>query len=249
MRLSLRSGYLGLALADTLLAALGPRAHSLRWATKPLLMPALAASLRSPDRAAGRSPGRAAGRAPGAAPTRTPRHAAGTAAPRLRRATLAGLASGWAGDIALLGEGETCLVAGAAAFGAGHVCYIAGFCSARRRPAAPTRATCAAVAIAGSVGPMAAAVAARRSRALGPVVGGYAALLCGTVAAAGQLEPTRRRRSAVAGAALFLASDGLIAARTFGPARLRTGVVARALDGAVMAGYAAAQYLIADASR
>lgn len=98
--------YAATALADTWMAGhRDPRVRSWRRATKPALMPLLAVRLRS-------SPATA-----------------------LTGPTLAALAAGGAGDVALLRQGERAFLAGLACFAAGHVAYVAG----ARRVASPPR--------------------------------------------------------------------------------------------------------------
>ena len=103
------TGYGTLAIADTLLATSGsPTAKQLRRLTKPLLMPALAASF------AGSTSGSKS---------------------RLRRGVLAAHGFSWAGDVALLGGSERALLTGVGSFFAAHVAYLTAFTSVRRRPA------------------------------------------------------------------------------------------------------------------
>ncbi|GAB3135035.1 hypothetical protein GCM10027289_27980 [Tsukamurella serpentis] len=214
---ALRLGYGAFATIDsTLSASSKPQWHRARRWTKPLLMPLLAASLAT-DRRARTSP--------------------------LARTVLVGQAAGWAGDIALLGDEPSDFAVGASAFAAGHAAYIAGLLAQRQRPANP--AGPAAVAALWAVGAPRTLLAARRSApVLAPLLGGYSAILAGTAAAAtvlGPEVPAAARRSTLTGAGLFLLSDSLLGLRKFvlssPPAWL---------EGAVMASYCAAQYLIAD---
>lgn len=210
----LRAAYAVLAVVDTALAGSGhPRAYRLRRVTKPLLMPVLAGSLAL-DPAARRSP--------------------------LRGSTLLAQAAGLAGDVFLLGERRADFLRGSAAFGVGHLAYIAGFW-AHRGPARPAPALAVAASWAATA-PLLAIAAGRQDRRLGPVVAAYAALLAGTTAASTQLDPALpagARRACVAGATLFMLSDALIGVRTFvlddPPAWT---------DAAVMSTYTAGQYLL-----
>ncbi len=210
----LRTAYAVLATVDTALAGSGrPAARRLRRVTKPLLMPVLAGSLAL-DPAARHSP--------------------------LRTSTLIAQAGGLAGDVFLLGESREDFLRGSAAFGVGHLAYIAGFWS-QRGPARPAPALAVAASWAGSA-PALALAASRHDRRLGPVVAAYAALLAGTTAASTQLDPAlpaRARHASVAGATLFMLSDFIIGVRTFvlqdPPAWT---------DAAVMSTYTAGQYLL-----
>jgi uncharacterized membrane protein YhhN len=102
--------YAAVAAADVVLAARHRRRA--RWATKPLLMPLLAASVvRS-----------------------------GQGGETADRAVLAGLGWSGLGDVALLGVGEPAFGAGLASFLAAHCCYTVAFLrrragGTRRRPA------------------------------------------------------------------------------------------------------------------
>lgn len=219
-RLTLAYG--ALAAADTALAGSArPWAHRLRTLTKPLLMPTLAASLLTDDRA--------------------------TTSP-LRRTTLAALTGGWIGDVALLGRGERAFTSGAGAFAMGHVASLAGFLRHRDRTsrlAGTTRGRLVAGAWAVSA-PVVARAAYRQDRALGTTVLGYSALLATTTAAAGHLDPALPRDTrwcASAGSGLFLLSDGVLGARTF----VLSDPPARS-ESAVMASYAAAQLLLVRAA-
>ncbi|MEV5000902.1 lysoplasmalogenase [Nocardioides sp. LML1-1-1.1] len=210
--------YGALAAADTLLAGSGrPWAHRARRVTKPLLMPVLAASLATDDRATG-SP--------------------------LRATTLAAEAAGWGGDVLLLGEGPGRFAAGAGSFGVGHLAYLHGLHRLRERRTTARRSP-AVRAVAGvwaGTAPVVAVAAARQERSLGPTVLGYSGLLATMVAAATRLGddvPRRARLLTASGAGLFLLSDSVLGARTF---LLRSP--SPAVESAVMATYTAGQYLI-----
>src|SRR5690242_4187962 len=95
-------GYVALAVADTALAAKGPKARPVRFITKPLLMPVLATAF------VGATEGKSA----------------------LAKGTAAAQAFSWGGDVALLGKGDTAFLAGLSSFFAGHLGYVAAFGSA-----------------------------------------------------------------------------------------------------------------------
>lgn len=208
---------LAAAAADTVLAAV-PKARRVRYATKPLIVPLLAAPLVQAD----------------------------SANRPLRKGFLAGLGFGWIGDIALLGTSEEAFLAGAGSFGVGHLAYVGSLARLRRRPFRPTAATVGAALTTAAIGPFVARAAGKDKPAMGLVVAGYAGLVASTLAAAGQLDPSLPawvRRSAIAGGLLFLVSDGLIGVRMF-----LTEDGSPMLDSAVMATYSAAQALLVDAA-
>jgi uncharacterized membrane protein YhhN len=211
--------YAGLAVVDSLLAGSGrPAAHRTRYATKPLLMPTLVASLVT-DRAARRSP--------------------------LRTSTVVAQLAGWGGDLALLRHGTKPFVVGAGSFAVGHAAYITGFRRHGRRRAELVQSTSARTVAAAwlTSGPVLAVAAGRKERALGPAVLGYATILAAMAATATGLRsdvPPAARRSTVAGAGLFLVSDTMLGVRKF---VLRTETPR--LEFAVMATYTAGQYLLA----
>lgn len=215
----LRTTYAALAAADTLLAGSArPAAHRARRVTKPLLLPVLAAAFAADPRAA-RSP--------------------------LRASTQLAQGCGWAGDVALLRPGLVPFAAGMGAFGAGHAAYITGL---RRlvgpRPVRRTGPARLAAAAFATTGPVMARAAAREDRILGPAVLAYAALLTATAAHAGAIGPgvpPDARRASLAGGFAFLLSDTLLAG-----GRFLLDEPPPALESAVMASYAAAQYLLAD---
>jgi uncharacterized membrane protein YhhN len=215
----LKLGYVALAAADTWLSGRSATlAHRARFVTKPLLMPVLAASLATNERAAG-SP--------------------------LRTSTLVAQVGGWGGDVALLANGTKPFLAGTGSFGLGHLAYVAGFL--RRRDHSPVREDTSVKVVAGSwalTAPVMAFLAGRQHRELGGPVLGYATLLAAMTAAASHLDPTvpaSARRLTAAGAALFMLSDSMLGFRKFAltdpPPELET---------AVMATYTAAQFLLSE---
>lgn len=219
----LRLAYLGLAAADTLLSGSSGRwSRRARLVTKPLLMPTLAASLAT-DRRARRSP--------------------------LRTSTLTGQVAGWAGDLALLGEGTGRFEAGAVSFAVGHLGYQSGFRRSRdtrlpTRQAGGPRAVAAAWALSA---PYLAHRAARREPGVGKVVLGYSAVLATTTATATHLSPAlpREARTLTAlGGALFLLSDTVLGWRRF-----VVGEGHPRLESVVMATYTAAQLCLAEGAR
>ncbi len=186
----LKAAYIGLAALDTVLSgSTSPWAHRARYATKPLLMPVLAASLAT---------------APGAAPLRTP--------------VLAAQAAGWVGDVALLSEQKKPLLTGMSAFATGHAAYISGFAKLRDRrtklfDGKPARALAGVWAI---NSPVVAFNASRKDLAL-PVVA-YSASLTSMAISATRLDESvspAARRYAAAGALSFLLSDSLLGLRKF----------------------------------
>lgn len=216
--------YAALAALDTALAgSRRPGAHRARHVTKPLLMPVLAASLATDERATG-SP--------------------------LRATTLAAQACGWAGDVWLLREDPRSFAAGASSFGVGHLAYLRGLRAQRDRSTTlPSRPTTRAIAGTWALSaPVVAAAAARRDRRLGAVVLGYSGLLSTLAASAQHLDPALPARARVltaAGASLFLASDAVLGARTFVLPELLGTTPHPRVESAVMATYTAAQLLLA----
>lgn len=213
----LKFAYVGLAAVDTALSASSdPAHHHARRFTKPLLLPVLAASFATDSRAR-RSP--------------------------LFRTTLAGQAAGWVGDVALLGDEPRHFAVGASAFATGHGAYISGLLGQRGPDVSLARP--AAVGALWAVGAPRTVVAAyRRQPALAPVLAGYSATLSGTAAAAtllGPEIPVGARRATLAGAGLFLLSDSMLGLRKFVLADPPAW-----LEGAVMATYTGAQFLIAE---
>lgn len=213
----LKVAYAALAVVDTTLSASPkPSRHHARRFTKPLLLPTLAASFATDPRAKS-SP--------------------------LRRTTLAGQAAGWVGDVALLGDEPQHFALGASAFATGHAAYITGLLGQRDPDASLARpATVGALWAVGA--PRTLLAAYRTDPFLAPVLAGYSALLSGTAAAAtvlGPRIPADARRATLAGAGLFLLSDSILGLRKF----VLTDPPAW-LEGAVMATYCGAQYLLAD---
>ncbi|HWJ80898.1 MAG TPA: lysoplasmalogenase [Nocardioides sp.] len=185
-----KAAYVALAALDTALSASSrPLAHKARLLTKPLLMPALSASLAT---------------APGDSSARVP--------------VLAAQAAGWVGDVALLSERRTPFLVGTAAFAAGHGAYLAGFVPRDRHDVRLVDDPRARV-LAGVWAASAPVVAWRaRKSGVGPAVAGYSLLLTSMAVAATRLDPSlpaSGRRLAAGGALLFLASDSLLGLRKF----------------------------------
>ena len=143
------------------------------------------------------------------------------------------LALGGAGDVALLGRGETAFTAGLVSFLVGHVAWIIAL---RQRPGGGhlrARPALAAPHLA-AFGAVNAYLWKRTGKDRIPVLVYSAALLAMSLAALDSGSP----RTA-AGGALFLASDSLLALEKFGGLRLP------AHEGLVMATYTTAQALLA----
>ena len=143
------------------------------------------------------------------------------------------LALGGAGDVALLGRGETAFTAGLVSFLAGHVAWIIAL---RQRPGGGhlrARPALAAPHLA-AFGAVNAYLWKRTGKDRIPVVVYSAALLAMSLAALDSGSP----RTA-AGGTLFLASDTLLALEKFG------GLHLPAHEGLVMATYTSAQALLA----
>lgn len=216
----LKLAFAALAATDTYLAGSSrPWAHKARYATKPLLMPVLGASLATNPKAAG-SP--------------------------LRATTIVAQAAGWGGDVLLLGHSDKAFATGATSFGVGHLAYIGGFLRNRDRSLA-MRDNKLALGVAGIwavTAPGVAFAAYRRDKALGATMLGYSATLAAMVAHAHHLDPSLPRKTRLltaAGAATFMVSDSILGARTFlipnPPDRL---------ESVVMATYTAGQFLISE---
>jgi uncharacterized membrane protein YhhN len=217
------AGYTALAVTDTLLAASrSPTRRRFRMVTKPLLMPALGTAFSAS--LSGREINRGG---------------------LLRGGTVAGQALSGAGDIALLGRGDTAFLAGLGSFLGAHVAYSTALASAGRRLSdisQPVGVTAAALAFT-ALAPVMGRAAGRTSPPLGGPVIAYTAALAAMFATSTRLEPTiprRARRTVVAGTALFLLSDALLASREF---LLKDAPPL--VDGAVMATYSLGQGLIA----
>lgn len=183
--------YAALAAADTYLAGRPePAARKARWVTKTALMPTLAAAAKP-----------------------------GLATSRLKKPTLAGLAFGWGGDVALLVPGTTPFLAGAGSFGVGHLAYVAGFRKLKAAGSPLTTPAGKAVATGWAAGaPVIVTGAARKAPVLAAVSGAYSLLLPTMTACALHLDPgldRTARRLIGAGGIAFLASDMLLGLREF----------------------------------
>jgi uncharacterized membrane protein YhhN len=143
------------------------------------------------------------------------------------------LALGAAGDVALLGPGETAFTAGLVSFLAGHLAWIAAL---RQRPGGGYLRARPALAVphVAAFGAMNAYLWPRTGPNRIPVLVYSAALLAMSLTALDSGSP----RTA-AGGALFLASDTLLALEKFGGLRLPVQ------EGLVMATYTTAQALLA----
>ena len=215
----LKLAYAGLAATDSWLSGIpGRRAHLARYVTKPLLMPTLAASLVTSPRAAG-SP--------------------------LRTTTLAAQAGGWGGDVALLGDGKGPFLVGTGSFAAGHLAYLGGFVRQRSKSPVTTDPAARTVAAAWALAAPAMALMARRTEpGLGRPVLGYTTMIATMVVAATHLDPTlspASRRLTAAGAGMFMLSDTLL-----GIGKFMVADPPPALESAVMATYATAQFLLSE---
>ncbi len=213
------AAYAALAVLDTGLAGLSsPAAHQVRMVTKTLLMPAL--GMATHRAAAGRTSG-------------------------LVRGVQVGQAFSWAGDVALQFRGDRNFLIGLGSFFAAHSAYIATFVSARDPEARLTAPGDVAAALTWAIaGPALAVAASRQNRALSVPVAAYAAVLTAMFATSTTLDrsiPAPARHRIVAGTALFLLSDTLLAAAKF----LRPAS-SPVWGSAVMATYTAGQFLIAD---
>jgi uncharacterized membrane protein YhhN len=218
------AGYVGLAAADSALAASSsPGRRRFRLVTKPLLMPALGTAFVGS----------------------LARHDVGSGGV-LAGGTVAAQALSGVGDIALLGRSEPAFLAGLGSFLGAHVAYTAAFASAGR----PLRDRSAMGGVAGAglafaaLAPVMGAAAGRKSPALRAPVVAYAGAISAMVAASTRLHPqipARARRTVVAGTALFLVSDTILAARKF----LLPQPPHPAGDAAVMVTYTLGQGLIA----
>jgi uncharacterized membrane protein YhhN len=143
------------------------------------------------------------------------------------------LALGGAGDVALLGHGESAFTAGLASFLAGHLAWIAAL---RQRPGGGYLRARPALAVphVAAFGAMNAYLWPRTGQNRVPVLVYSAALLAMSLTALDSGSP----RTA-AGGALFLASDTLLALEKFGGLKLPVH------EGLVMATYTTAQALLA----
>lgn len=183
------AAYAGLAVADTVAAGRrGPGARRLRWLTKPLLMPALAAaSLPVADRST------------------------------LARGTVLAQACSWGGDVALLGGGERAFLAGVGSFFGAHVAYVAAFGSVRD-PAPDRSALVLPLGLWVGAAPVMSVAAGRQDPALRAPVAAYATILSAMFASSRLLSrslPPGARRSIRTGTALFVVSDVVLATQRF----------------------------------
>lgn len=215
----LLSGYVALSAVDTWLA--GTREHSrIRWATKPLLMPTLAAAM-----------------------TQRPNN-------ELAPAAYVSLAASWVGDIALLNRSTNSFLQGLAAFSVAQTSYLASTAHLRDRqlPLGANPIAKGALGTALVLAPGAAIAASLRDPKLGPAVAGYGVLLGTHAAAASHLDPNRlparNRRARLLGALSFLLSDTVLGVRSF-----LVKDDPPALESAVMATYTAAQFLLVESTR
>lgn len=159
----------------------------------------------------------------------------------LRNVALRAQVAAWCGDVVLLGDEPADFAGGAIAFAVAHGNYIDGFLEHRgQRSRGSVRAVAGLWAVAA---PGVIVGAGRQRRWLAPVVGVYSAAVAATLASATLVGSREVRVAATAGAALFLLSDSLLGARRF---LLRSAPPA--MEGAVMATYSAAQFLLAEAA-
>ncbi len=213
-----------MATLDTALAGSAfAGAHRLRFLTKPLLMPALAASLATSPRASS-----------------------------LRRTTLVAQGFSWGGDVALLAHGTPAFAAGAGSFGMAHLAYLTGFTrrADRSRPLLSLPATRALLGVWAVSTPLLAWGAAEKNPVLGFAVVGYSGLLTAMAAHALRLDdtvPVAARRLTGAGALLFLVSDTTLGLRKF-VLTDASPTLDSALETGVMATYTLAQLLLSEAA-
>jgi uncharacterized membrane protein YhhN len=149
-----------------------------------------------------------------------------------RTLVLAGLGLSWAGDVALLGEGEGAFAAGLGSFLAAHGCYLAAF--SKRRRGGVRRRPWIAVAYGLAWCGLNAVLLPRTGRLRLPVLVYGTALAAMAVAALDTDDP-----AVAAGGAAFMVSDSILALRTFGGASIPGA------DALVMLTYTTAQALIA----
>ncbi len=212
------------------LGALLTDVRAVEYATKPALMPLLAAHVLGARRASARG---ANTQAEAAGPDA--KHEAQPAARRATRLLVPALLASAAGDTLLQVGGETAFLAGMGAFAAAHVCYVTMFAQQgaltdRRRTA--LAALGYAVAWAVMISQLWPGLGALRIP-----VAGYSLLLTSTAVTSAGLG-----LRAGLGGGLFLLSDTLIATRLAGW---------QALPGHefwIMSTYIAAQYLLASAA-
>lgn len=218
-RLAATAGYLALAGVDTYLAGrTGTAARRARFATKPLLMPALATATRL---------------------------AAGDRSSGLLRGVQTAQAFSWGGDVALLGHGRSSFLGGVGSFLVAHVAYIGGFATAKDPSAGLTSPGAKAGAAAwAATAPVLALAAGRQDPTLRGPIATYAGVLSAMFATSTMLRrsmPARARRQVLAGSSLFLLSDTLL-----GTGKFLLKQPHPALESAVMATYTGGQWLIAE---
>ncbi|GAB3034198.1 hypothetical protein GCM10011376_20820 [Nocardioides flavus (ex Wang et al. 2016)] len=208
--------YVGLAVVDSLAAGRrSAAARRLRYVTKPLLMPTLAAtSGRGGDRTV------------------------------LATSTRAAQAFSWGGDVALLSTGERAFLSGVGSFFGAHVAYVAAFSSVRGpRDDWDTTGLGVTLGLWLTAAPVMGVAAGREDPALRAPVAAYATILSAMFASSHVLSrslPAGSRRCIRAGTALFVVSDFVLATQRFLLREPRP-----ALDSFVMATYTAGQGLIA----
>ncbi len=217
--LAAAAAYTALAATDTRLAGHDdPRVRRWRVVVKPLLMPTLAGAfaLATPeDRSA------------------------------LRRGTLTAHALSGAGDVALLGHGDTAFLAGLGSFFGAHISYVAAFAGEGRPWSDRSHlggVKAAAIAFS-TLGPTLGWAAGRTSPSLRAPVVAYAGILTSMFATSSRLGehlPPGARRAVVVGTGTFLASDATIGLRRF----VLRNPTPRS-DAVVMATYTVGQGLIA----
>ena len=147
----------------------------------------------------------------------------------------------WAGDVALMSHDRRSFLTGVGAFFGAHLAYISAYGG---RSSAPLLATPGRRALLASCATSAAAMglaAGRKDRSLAVPVAAYGIALGTMVTAAAAVDEDRGRGRILAGAAVFLLSDTLLGVRRF-----LTKGEDNALEGAVMATYTTAQWLISD---
>lgn len=215
--------YIGLAVADSVAAGThGAAARRLRYVLKPMLVPALTLAFRDGTRG----------------------HSAPAHNSLMLTGTTTAQALSWCGDVALLGTSRRAFLTGVASFFGAHVAYVATFLSMRGPSDAwDARGLRVALGLWLTAAPVMSVAAGRKDPALGAPVAAYATILSAMYASSRMLDPAlpRGARATVqAGAALFLVSDGVLAAQTFLLREPRP-----ALDSFVMASYTASQGLIA----
>jgi uncharacterized membrane protein YhhN len=218
-RTAAKLGYLTLAAVDTYLAGReGKGARRARFVTKPMLMPALAASTHLAAEEKGGS---------------------------LVRGVQAAQLFSWGGDVALLGKSERAFLAGVGSFFVAHVGYIGAFATARDPQAGLSApGPKAGATVWGATAPLMAVAAGRKDPMLRMPIAAYAAILSTMFATSTMLSPAlpqSARRQILAGTSLFLLSDSLLGVQEFLRKERNS-----ALESAVMATYTAGQFLIAE---